>query len=127
MRKECTDDFVLMNFDYDMNLVRLDTIAKKFTKNNFTDYQFSEYIHDREGLVFFYINSFKADRKQQVVLGINTILNGTVTEEKLPLYSKKEYAIYPMPAKEGYVMLREVNEKKKHNQIRLEKLNYDAL
>lgn len=127
MKSERTDDFVMMNFDHDMNLVRLDTIAKEMSKDNITDYHFSEYIHDREGVVIFYVNSFKVDKKEQVVLGINTVLNGTITEEKIPLYSKKEFAIYPMPAKEGYVMLREVNEKEKLNQIRLEKLNYDAL
>lgn len=127
MKKKRTDDFILMNFDSEMNLVRLDTIATEMSINNVTDYHFSEYIHDREGIVIFYVNSFKANKKQQVVLGINTVLNGTITEEKIPLYSKKEFAIYPMPAKEGYVMLREVNEKEKLNQIRLEKLNYDAL
>lgn len=122
-----TDDFVMFNFDREMNLLRLDTIPKELSKNNTTDFHFSEYINDREGVVFFYVNSFKVDKEKQVVLGINTMINGEITEEKIPLYSKKEYAIYPMPAKDGYVMLREVNEKEKLNQIRLEKLNYDAL
>ena len=121
------DDFVLFNFDSDMNLVRVDTIAKEICKNRSTDFSFAEYIQDREGIVFFHVNFFEVDKVKQVVLGINTLINGTLSQEKIPLFSKKEYSIYPMPAKEGYVMLREVNEKEKLNQIRLEKLNYDAL
>jgi hypothetical protein len=59
-----------------------------------------------------------------LILGINTIINGKLSEEKIPLTAKKKYSIYPQPAKEGYIMLREYNEKDKYNQIRLEKLNY---
>ncbi len=36
---------------------------------------------------------------------------------------KEKYSIDPFPAKEGYIMLREYNEKDKYNQIRLEKIN----
>jgi hypothetical protein len=62
--------------------------------------------------------------KKNDMLGINSIINGKLTQELIPLYQKKKYEITPMPAKEGYIMLREFNEKDKYNQIRLEKLNF---
>ena len=94
------------------------------------NFLFSQYIKDQTGAVFFFydvvressLNSFNSTQK--IFLGINTILSGKLTEEKIPLSAKKKYSIHPHQAKEGYIMLQEFNEKDKYNQVRLEKLNY---
>jgi hypothetical protein len=121
-----TKDFIIFNFDKSFNLSRVDTIAKDRTKNNGSDYIFSQKIKDNSGVVFFNTNNKKdlKTRKKNLMLGINSIVDGKLTQELIPIAQKKKYLILPMPAKEGYVMLREYNEKDKYNQIRLEKLNY---
>jgi hypothetical protein len=125
-RSEKTSDFILFNFDKQFALNKVDTIKKNFTKANSSDYLFSQYIKNDTGAVFFYQNKVKDEKtkKESVILGINTLINGQLTEEKIPIFSEKKYEIQPMPAKEGYIMLREFNEKDKYNQVRLEKLNY---
>jgi len=102
-------------------------IIKKDMSYSSSDYLFSQSIKDDTGVVFFYSDAIKNPggfEVKDVILGINTIIDGKLTEEKISLYSKKKYAIEPSPAKEGYIMLHEFNEKAKYNQIRLEKLNY---
>jgi hypothetical protein len=122
-------DFVLFNMKPDFTPDSINTIVKE--KSYFsTDYLFSQYIKDKTGVVFFYNDVVKDpnagifDQSATLMLGINTIIDGKLTEEKIQLSAKKQYSIYPYPAKEGYIMLREYNEKDKYNQIRLEKLNY---
>ena len=122
-----SDDYVLFMMDKDFNAKDIQTIDKaKATAIYYSDYLFSQYIKDENGAVFFFQNYDKNDetKEKQWFLGINTIIDGKLTQEKIPISSKKKYAIYPTPAKEGYIMLREYNEKDKYNQIRLEKLNY---
>jgi hypothetical protein len=123
---ERTKDFVILNFDNKFNLNRVDTIRKDVTKYNVTDYLFSQTLKNNNGMVFFHTNTMKdpVTHKKNDMLGINSIINGKLTQELIPLYQKKKYEITPMPAKEGYIMLREFNEKDKYNQIRLEKLNF---
>lgn len=122
-----TSDFQLLNFDKDFNINGTELIHKEATEYNRTDFLFSQYIHNESAAAFFYRNSFKNNqtKKQDVILGINVLKEGKLTQEKIPLYSKKQYYIDVLPAKEGYIMLREYNEKDKYNQIRLEKLNYE--
>jgi hypothetical protein len=117
---------ILFHFDKDFNLLKSNTIEKTTTYDNSSDYLFSQKIKDGDGLAFFYINNKKDAKtgKRNNVLGINSFINGTLTTEEIPLSAKKEFQLIPMPAKEGYIMLREYNQKAKYNQIRLEKLNY---
>lgn len=122
-------DFVLFNMKPDFTPGTVNTIVKEKSYYT-TDYLFSQYIKDQTGVVFFY-NDLVKDPKTWVfdlsgilMLGINTIIDGKLTEEKIQLTAKKKYNIVPQPAKEGYIMLREYNEKDKYNQIRLEKLNF---
>ena len=123
---ERTKNFLIFNFDDKFNLNKVDTIRKDMTKNNGTDYLFSQTLKNNNGMVFFHTNTMKDSKthKKNSMLGINSIINGKLTQELIPLYQKKKYIITPMPAKEGYIMLRESNEKDKYNQIRLEKLNF---
>ncbi|OJU54659.1 MAG: hypothetical protein BGN96_12830 [Bacteroidales bacterium 45-6] len=126
-KPQCTGDIVVMNFNKDFALESADTIRKEVSKENYSDYLFSQYIRNDTAAVFFYSNIVqnKKEKKEDMILGIDLIADGKVSEEKIPVYSKKKYYIEVMPAKEGYIMLREYNEKEKYNQLRLEKLNYE--
>jgi hypothetical protein len=120
-----TTDFVIFNMDSTFALKTINTIKKDLTKYNSSDYLFSQYIEDESGAIFFYNNIVKDDKTKEksAILGITRLMNGEIVEEKIPIFSKKKYSIEPFPAKEGYIMLREFNEKDKYNQIRLEKIN----
>lgn len=122
---EKTSDFVIFTMDSTFSLNTINTIKKDLTKYNSSDFLFSQYIDNESGAVFFYENIVKGDKSKDksVVLGITRIKNGAIIEEKIPIFSKEKYSIQPFPAKEGYIMLREFNEKEKYNQIRLEKVN----
>lgn len=125
-QSELATDMVMINFNDKFQLKSIYTAKKDLSENQGSDYLFSQYIHNDEGCVFFFKDYAKNAKteKSEWVLGINSYLNGAFTEEKIPIYSKKQYLIDPMPAKEGYIMLREYNEKEKYNQVRLEKLNF---
>jgi hypothetical protein len=52
-------------------------------------------------------------------------LNQKYSYEEIAISSRKEkFSIDIFPAKEGYILMREYNEKEKYNQVRLEKLNF---
>jgi hypothetical protein len=74
--------------------------------------------------VTFFNNRVKKDKAFENELIITAISKDTVQTDRIPLTSRDKYAIYPIPAKEGYVLLMEFNENDKYNQIRLEKLNF---
>lgn len=119
-------DFVLFNMDKDFLIESVNEMKKPVNYYE-SDFHFSQYIKDNTGVIFFYrYNVPKAKKGEaKVQLAINTIIDGKLTEEKIPLFEKKKYRINPYPAKEGYIMLREYNEDNKYNQLRLEKLNYE--
>lgn len=127
-RRNHVDDFVLFQFDDSLKLHKTHVIAKEMSRswNSDSDYLFSHYYNDRNGLVFYYTTEVKnpETKKKETILGINVYDGEVVQEERIPLYSPQKFSIIPVPAKEGYVMLNERNEKEKYNQIRLEKLNY---
>lgn len=116
-------DAYVFNFDKSFNFNGVTKIEK--TKNHVYDnFLYSQYIKENTGAVICFTNNKLVNGKKETELLINTVENGKMQNEKIPLTSKKEYAIVPIPAKEGYIMLREYNEKDKYNQIRLERLNY---
>jgi len=124
---ERTTDMVLINFDEKFQLQSVNTVKKDLSEeDNNDDYLFYQYLNHEEGCVFFFKDFTKNPEtgKKQWMLGINTFINGVFTEEKIPMYSRRKFLIDPLPAKEGYIMLREYNEKEKYNQVRLEKLNF---
>jgi len=125
-QNEMTTDMVMINFNDKFQLKSVYTAKKDLTVYEGNDYLFSQYLNNDEGCVFFFKDYAKNPKtgKTEWVLGINSFLNGVFTEEKIPIFSNKQYLIDPMPAKEGYIMLREYNEKEKYNQVRLEKLNF---
>ena len=121
-------DFVLFTMKPDFKTDTVNIIKKELSYYS-SEFLFSQYIKNDSAAVFFYYDIKKDpnesyNESNNLELGINTIINGRLTEEKIPLSFKKKYYIDPGPAKEGYIMLHEYNEKDKYNQIRLEKLNY---
>lgn len=120
-----TTDFVMLNFDKNFNLKKVETIEKEKTKWFSSDYLYSQKIKGGKGVVFFY-RDYKKDpesKKKNWILGIVTIINGKMTHEQIPMTSK-EHSIFPYIAKEGYILLREYNKDADYDQIRLERLNY---
>lgn len=127
-RRTSVGDFVLFQLNDSLKLQKTHVIAKEKSKSwsSNSDYLFSHYYNDRNGIVFYYSAEVKnpETKKTETVLGINVYDGKGVQEERIPLYSPRKFSIIPVPAKEGYVMLNERNEKEKYNQVRLERLNF---
>ncbi|MBA5629621.1 DUF6770 family protein [Moheibacter lacus] len=120
-----TLDFVLFNFDNEGNFKENHTIEKDKTKWAQNDYLFHQYIKDNSGVVFFFRDHKKdgETKDKNWVLGINTVINTEFKQELVPM-SSDDFFIQPIPAKEGYILLREFNKKSEFDQLRLERLNY---
>lgn len=121
-----SSDLVLVYFDENFEVVSVQNIDKGTTIASHHDYLFAQYINDNSGVVFFFHDDkqSKEDKKYYWFLGINKLLNGNYSYDEFKLGSRKtDYFLSPGIAKEGYILLREYNEKEKYNQIRLEKLN----
>lgn len=122
-----TTDMVYIVTDKDFKVKEVKTLEKEKSKGQFTDYLFSQYLNNDQDVVFFYKDFQKDDtsKDKNWILFINTLQNGVFKQEQVTISSKNDkFMIYPYVAKEGYILLREYNEKDKYNQIRLEKLNY---
>jgi hypothetical protein len=124
--KSKSEDMVLMNFDKDFNLNNINVIDKAVSKDFHFDYQFSQMIKNNSAFVFFFMDYKKdpTDKKKKWFLGINKYVDNKFTFEELVISSKDDkFFIYVSEAKEGYILMTEINQKEKYNQIRLEKLN----
>jgi len=122
-----TTDMVYIYTDEDFKVKDVKTLEKEKSKGQYTDYLYSQYLNNDENVVFFYKDFQKDDetKDKNWILFINTLLKGEFKQEQLIISSKNDkFIIHPYIAKEGYILLREFNEKEKYNQIRLEKLNY---
>lgn len=119
-------DFVLFNFNDDFTLESTNTLKKELTKGYNSDFLFSQYIDNGNSSVLFYKDEIKEEKtnNKEWKLGIVTVKNSEVKSEEIPMTKKEKFVIIPVPAKEGYILLREYNEDEKYDQIRLEKLNY---
>lgn len=125
---ETHGDIMLFNFNPDLSLKDIDVIAKEKSKDYSSvtsDFLFSNYTNDGNGATFFYLNATKEKdaKKSTIMMGIDRLKNNERVEERIPVYSENKYSIVPLPAKEGYVLFKEYNEKAKYNQVRLERLN----
>lgn len=121
-----TTDIVFAYTDKDFKIKEIDVLEKAKSKWSNNDYLFSQYLNDGKDLVFFYKDyaKDKETRKKNWNLFINTIIDGKYKQEIIPITEKDNFEIAPYIAKEGYILLREFNEKEKFNKIRLERLNY---
>lgn len=118
-------DMVLFNFNSEGDFKGNVLLEKEYSSWVINDYLFHQYINDDTGVVFFFrdYKKHQESRDKNWVLGINTILNGEFKQETIAL-PPDDLDIQVMPAKEGYILLQEIKDKDKFNQIRLEKLNY---
>ncbi|MCQ9635266.1 hypothetical protein MP477_09905 [Chryseobacterium sp. WG23] len=121
-----TTDLVYVYTDKDFKIKDLKVFEKEKTKWSNNDYLFSQYLNGGKDVVFFYRDYQKDEvtRQKRWNLFINTIIDGKFKQETIPISEKDNYTVIPYVGKEGYILLREFNEKEKFNKIRLEKLNY---
>ncbi|MBB4806717.1 hypothetical protein HNP38_002013 [Chryseobacterium defluvii] len=120
-----TTDLVYVFTDKDFKVKGTKIFAKEKSLAT-SDYLFSQYINDGNDVVFFYrdLQKDKETKEKNWKLFINTLINGTFKQEIVPISEKDSYSVIPYVGKEGYILLREINEKEKFNKIRLERLNY---
>jgi len=122
-----TTDMVFISTDKNFKVTFAETLEKEKSTNAYTDYLFAQEINDNKDFVFYY-KDFKKNaetKDKNWILFINTIINGKFKQEQIIISSKKDkFVTIPYIAKEGYILLREYNEKEKYNQIRLERLNF---
>lgn len=120
-----TTDLVYLFTDKDFKVKGVKVFSKE--KSLFdNDYLFSQYLNDGNDVVFFYrdYQKNKETKQKNWQLFINTLINGTFKQEVVPISEKDSYTVIPYVGKEGYILLREYNEKEKYNKVRLERLNY---
>lgn len=122
-----TTDIVYAFTDKDFKLKDVKVLEKQKTRITVnSDYLFSQYLNKGKDVVFFYrdYQKDKETKEKHWNLFINTLIGGKFNQEVIKISEKDKYFITPYVAKEGYILLREYNEKDKYNQIRLERLNY---
>ena len=121
-----TTDLVYIYTNKDFSLNGVQVFEKEKTKWVHSDYLFSQYLNDGKDVVFFYKDRQKDDetKEKNWNLFINTLIDGQFKQEKVQISEKDNYTVIPYVGKEGYILLREFNEKEKFNKIRLERLNY---
>lgn len=115
--------YIYTNKDFVVKGVKVFSKDKSF---NTSDYLFSQYINNDNDVVFFYrdYQKDKSTKQKSWKLFINTLIDGNFKQEIVPISEKDSYSVIPYVGKEGYILLREYNEKDKFNKIRLERLNY---
>lgn len=120
-----TTDLVYMFTDKDFKVKGVKIFNKQKSLYD-TDYLFSQYLNDGNDVVFFYkdYQKNKETKEKSWQLFINTLIGGKFKQEVVPISEKDNYVVIPYVAKEGYILLREFNEKEKYNKVRLERLNY---
>lgn len=121
-----TTDLVYVYTDKNFTVKNVQVFEKEKSKWVNSDYLFSQYLNGGKDVVFFYRDYQKDEvtKQKRWNLFINTIIDGKFKQEIIPISEKDNYAVTPYVGKEGYILLREYNEKEKFNKIRLEKLNY---
>ena len=85
------------------------------------DYLYSQKLEGDNYAYFYTDNEKNSTRNPKWILGVITQVDGKYSYEKIPMTTEKGQ-IYPVKAKNGYILLREVSDKK--STIRLEKINY---
>lgn len=135
------DLFVLV-LDEKMNLLEFKKIDKFKNKTKLAnlygktlvatgsfDYMYSQKLPG-DGFVFYYSDNEKlgaraARKDPKWILGVITYIDGVFDFQKVPL-TTKDGQIYPIKAKNGYVLLKEVpnEDSDKDSEFRLEKINY---
>lgn len=134
-------DLFTIVLDKNMKLLSYNKIAKNINRihnyngNGYSlqNYGLFDYMYSQKlpngGFVFYYSDNekkgFDAKKNPNWILGVVTYIDGVFDNQKVQLTTKNGQ-IYPIKAKNGYVLLREVSndDKQKDSEIRLEKINY---
>ena len=126
-------DMFVMEFDQNMKLVYYKKVDKTKNMSNIAawgpilqnsgafDYLYSQKLEGDNYAYFYTDNEKNSTRNPKWILGVITQVDGKYSYEKIPMTTEKGQ-IYPVKAKNGYILLREVSDKK--STIRLEKINY---
>lgn len=97
--------------------------------NGLFGYRFKQNINRNGGFALYYTQNDKGGTNHEIIknrrtsLGVVTYIDGEYGFEALKLYKDKT-RIYTYPAKNGYILLNEVNTETKEVEIRLERINY---
>lgn len=122
-----TSDIIYAFTNQDFQLRDVKVLDKVTTQTLVhSDYLFSQYLNQGKDIAFFYRDYRLSEETNEKHwhLYINTVIGGKFNQEVIRISEKDKYFITPYVAKEGYILLREVNENAKYNKIRLEKINY---
>ncbi|MBK8642642.1 MAG: hypothetical protein IPN15_10665 [Saprospiraceae bacterium] len=119
---------MLFHLDSQFTLIKEFTINKEVTKGESIDLMYTQYLHDKDGIVLFYKRQDDNKVKDEVNISnwklcIGKFINGSFEEEKVPLSSKESHRLFAIPAKFGYMLLTEVDINDNLLEVRLEKLN----
>jgi len=119
-----TEDFILLEFDANFNIIKAETIEKDMSKFSSSDFLFAQYLNNENDAVFFYQDYQKdsESKEKNWILGIVSIVGDDIQHETIPM-SSDDFFIHPYIAKEGYILLREFNKNSDFDKIRLERLN----
>lgn len=105
---------------------KLDAYGNYLRSNGYFDYLYSQKIKGDDFAYFYQDNEKELGlltrlKANNWVLGIVTYADGQFNQQKINLKTG-EGKIYPMSAKNGYILLKEVTDKE--TELRLEKINY---
>ena len=126
-------DLFVLEFDQNMKLVYYKKVDKTKNQSNIPewgpvlqkygafDYLYSQKLGGDNYAYFYTDNEKKGTRNPKWILGVITQVDGKYNYEKIPMTTENGQ-IYPVKAKNGYILLREEADKK--STIRLEKINY---
>lgn len=126
------DKMKLLNYNkidkFKNKIDKVDAYGRTLENIGAFDYMYSQKLPNN-GFVFYYSDNEKLGSKSKKdpkwILGIITYADGVFDYQKVPL-TTKDGQIYPIRAKNGYVLLKEIPKdgKEKDSEIRLEKINY---
>lgn len=126
------DKMKLLNYNkidkFKNKIDKIDAYGRTLENIGAFDYMYSQKLPNN-GFVFYYSDNEKLGSKSKKdpkwILGVITYVDGVFDYQKVPL-TTKDGQIYPIRAKNGYVLLKEIPKdgKEKDSEIRLEKINY---
>lgn len=102
--------------------------GKELENKSSFDYMYSQKLPGN-GYVFYYSDNekegYSSHKNPKWILGVITYVDGTFGFQKVPLTTERGQ-IYPIRAKNGYILLKELPNKDSDNdpELRLEKINY---
>lgn len=101
--------------------IDLYAMGNELQRNNLFDFNYSQKIKEDE-IIYFYQDNKKGNNNKIWTLGVIVYADGKFSNQKIDLKTENGL-INPIKAKNGYIILQEVNDKGE-NTIRLEKIDY---